>query len=220
MLLFASPLTGVYLLTLAVLLGLVMGSALNCLAWRMAQGEKWSGGRSRCPQCGHELNALDLVPLFSYLFLRGRCRYCGEKISPRYAPESREALSRLVDAGIPVQSQTVLLRGVNDDVATLSHLFHQLTLLGVRPGYLFQCDLVPGTSHLRVPVEEGVALYHQLRRELSGLSCPVYAVDLPGGGGKLNLLELDPSLSPTQVRRLEDCYQFVKADGSVWRYPR
>ena len=85
MLLFASPLAGVYLLTLAVLLGLVMGSALNCLAWRMAHGEKWSGGRSRCPQCGHELNALDLVPLFSYLFLRGRCRYCGERISPRYA---------------------------------------------------------------------------------------------------------------------------------------
>lgn len=142
------------------------------------------------------------------------------EISAAFAPESREALSRLVDAGIPVQSQTVLLRGVNDDVATLSRLFHQLTLLGVRPGYLFQCDLVPGTSHLRVPVEEGLALYHQLRRELSGLSTPVYAVDLPGGGGKLNLLELDPSLSPTQVRRLEDCYQFVKADGSVWRYPR
>ena len=142
------------------------------------------------------------------------------EISAAFAPESREALSRLVDAGIPVQSQTVLLRGVNDDVATLSRLFHQLTLLGVRPGYLFQCDLVPGTSHLRVPVEEGVALYHQLRRELSGLSCPVYAVDLPGGGGKLNLLELDPSLNPTQVRRLEDCYQFTTPDGSVWRYPR
>lgn len=142
------------------------------------------------------------------------------EISAAFAPESREALSRLVDAGIPVQSQTVLLRGVNDDVATLSHLFHQLTLLGVRPGYLFQCDLVPGTSHLRVPVEEGVALYHQLRRELSGLSCPVYAVDLPGGGGKFNLLELNPSLNPTQVQRLDDCYQFVKADGSVWWYPR
>lgn len=142
------------------------------------------------------------------------------EISRRYAPESREALLRLVDSGIPVQSQTVLLRGVNDEVATLSRLFHQLTLLGVRPGYLFQCDLVPGTSHLRVPVEEGVALYHQLRRELSGLSTPVYAVDLPGGGGKFNLLELNPSLNPIQVQPLEDCYQFVKADGSVWWYPR
>lgn len=142
------------------------------------------------------------------------------EISAAFAPESREALSRLVDAGIPVQSQTVLLRGVNDDVATLSHLFHQLTLLGVRPGYLFQCDLVPGTSHLRLPVEEGLALYHQLRRELSGLSTPVYAVDLPGGGGKFNLLELNPALNPTQVQPLEDRYQFVKADGSVWWYPR
>ncbi len=142
------------------------------------------------------------------------------EVSPVHAPESREALLRLVDAGIPVQSQTVLLRGVNDEVDTLAQLFQDLTNLGVKPGYLFQCDLVPGTSHLRVPVEEGVALYQKLRRELSGLSCPVYAVDLPGGGGKFNLLELDSSLNPTQVRRMEDCYQFIKADGSVWRYPR
>ncbi len=142
------------------------------------------------------------------------------EISAACAPESREALCRLVDAGIPIQSQTVLLRGVNDDVGTLAQLFQDLTNLGVKPGYLFQCDLAPGTSHLRVPLEEGLALYHRLRRELSGLSCPVYAVDLPGGGGKFNLLELDSSLNPTQVRRLEDCYQFIKADGSVWRYPR
>lgn len=142
------------------------------------------------------------------------------EISEEYAPESRQALCRLVDAGIPVQSQTVLLRGVNDNVATLSQLFHQLSVLGVKPGYLFQCDMVAGTSHLRVPVEEGVMLYHQLRQELSGLSCPVYAVDLPGGGGKFNLLELDSTLNPTQVERLEECYQFTKADGSVWKYPR
>ena len=142
------------------------------------------------------------------------------EISPSYAPESRAALERLVVAGIPVQSQTVLLRGVNDDVATLGRLFHELACIGVKPGYLFQCDLVAGTSHLRMPVEEGVALYERLRQELSGLSCPVYAVDLPGGGGKFNLLQLDPSLQPTQVQKLEDCYQFTTAAGSVWRYPR
>lgn len=142
------------------------------------------------------------------------------EISEDYAPESRQALCSLVDAGIPVQSQTVLLRGVNDTVATLSQLFHQLTVLGVKPGYLFQCDMVAGTSHLRLPVEEGIRLYHQLRQELSGLSCPVYGVDLPGGGGKFNLLELDSTLNPTQVERLEECYQFTKADGSVWEYPR
>lgn len=84
MLLFASPFAAVYLLVLCFLLGLIMGSALNCLAYRMAHREKWSGGRSRCPDCGHVLNWTDLVPLFSYLFLKGRCRYCGKKISPRY----------------------------------------------------------------------------------------------------------------------------------------
>lgn len=78
------PAVCAYLLTLAGVLGLVMGSALNCLAYRMARGEKWSGGRSHCADCGHELKAPDLVPLFSYLFLKGKCRYCGKKISPRY----------------------------------------------------------------------------------------------------------------------------------------
>ena len=74
----------VYLTFVTVLLGLVMGSALNCLSWRIAHNEKWSGGRSRCPKCGHVLGVLDLVPLFSWLLLKGKCRYCGEKISARY----------------------------------------------------------------------------------------------------------------------------------------
>ena len=75
----------VYLCALAGLLGLVLGSGLNCLAGRMAAGEKWSGSaRSACPACGHTLGAKDLVPLLSWLALRGRCRYCGAKISPRY----------------------------------------------------------------------------------------------------------------------------------------
>ena len=76
--------TRVYLLCLAAFLGLVMGSSLNCLAWRLAHGEKWSGGRSACPACGHTLGVGDLVPLFSWLALRGRCRYCHAPISVRY----------------------------------------------------------------------------------------------------------------------------------------
>ncbi|MDD6678341.1 MAG: prepilin peptidase [Firmicutes bacterium] len=74
----------IYTVCVCALLGLVMGSALNCLAMRLVSGQKWSGGRSRCPHCRHALSPLDLVPLFSWLFLRGKCRYCGEKISPRY----------------------------------------------------------------------------------------------------------------------------------------
>ncbi len=74
-----------YLTLVFGLLGLVMGSALNCLALRLAAGEKWSGKeRSRCPKCGHVLSAPDLVPLFSWLLLKGKCRHCGAKISPRY----------------------------------------------------------------------------------------------------------------------------------------
>lgn len=92
MLLFATPWVTAYLITLTAVLGLVMGSSLNCLAWRIVHNEKWSGGRSHCAVCGHELKSTDLIPLFSYLALRGRCRYCGEKISPRY-PAAEAALA-------------------------------------------------------------------------------------------------------------------------------
>lgn len=74
----------VYLYVLILTLGAFLGSALNCLAWRMARGIKWSKGRSLCPHCGHSLQALDLIPVFSFLLLKGRCRYCGQRISPRY----------------------------------------------------------------------------------------------------------------------------------------
>jgi len=74
----------IYCCAMAFVLGAVFGSFLNCAAWRIAHGESFLGGHSRCPQCGHALGALDLVPLLSWLFLRGRCRYCGGKISARY----------------------------------------------------------------------------------------------------------------------------------------
>lgn len=73
-------LCGVY----AFIIGAVFGSFLNCAAWRTAHGESFLKGHSRCPKCGHELGALDLVPLLSWVFLKGRCRYCGVKISARY----------------------------------------------------------------------------------------------------------------------------------------
>ena len=74
----------VYFCVVAAALGAVLGSFLNCAAWRIAHGESFLKGRSRCPACGHTLGALDLVPVLSWLFLRGKCRYCGEKVSPRY----------------------------------------------------------------------------------------------------------------------------------------
>ena len=84
----------IYLYVIAGILGLVMGSALNCLSYRIAHNQKWSGGRSACPSCGHTLATKDLIPLFSWLFLKGKCRYCGEKVSPRYP--ITEALLALV----------------------------------------------------------------------------------------------------------------------------
>lgn len=74
----------VYIFAVAAIFGAVFGSFINCMAWRIAHNESVSKGRSHCAVCGHPLGAADLVPVFSYLFLRGRCRYCREKISPRY----------------------------------------------------------------------------------------------------------------------------------------
>ena len=74
----------IFCIVVAALLGAVMGSFLNCAAWRIAHGEKFWKGRSHCPTCGHPLSGADLVPVLSWLFLRGKCRYCGGKVSPRY----------------------------------------------------------------------------------------------------------------------------------------
>jgi len=79
-----SALFAIYFGVLAFVLGAVMGSFLNCAAWRIAHGKSFVKGRSRCPDCGHELGVLDLVPIFSWIFLGGKCRYCKEKISVRY----------------------------------------------------------------------------------------------------------------------------------------
>ena len=83
-LIFQSGLLTAYILGLSFILGTVFGSFFNCMAWRIAHHESIVSGRSHCAVCGHPLSAADLVPVFSYLLLKGRCRYCGEKIHPRY----------------------------------------------------------------------------------------------------------------------------------------
>ncbi len=82
-------------------------------------------------------------------------------------------------------SQTVLLNGVNDDPATLAALMRRFVELGVRPYYLHQLDLAPGTSHFRVGIEEGRAIMQALRGQLSGIAQPTYVLDIPGGYGKV-----------------------------------
>ena len=99
--------------------------------------------------------------------------------------DAREACARLVDHGIPVMNQSVLLRGVNDDAATLESLFRGLVRTRVRPYYLLQADPVRGTSHLRTPLARGIELIGQLQGRLSGIALPKFIVDTPGGKGKV-----------------------------------
>jgi lysine 2,3-aminomutase len=99
-------------------------------------------------------------------------------------PSAREACARLIEAGIVLVSQTVLLRGVNDEVETLAALMRAFVELRIKPYYLHHGDLAPGTSHLRLPLQEGQALVRALLGRLSGLCQPTYVVDIPGGYGK------------------------------------
>ena len=100
-------------------------------------------------------------------------------------PKARAACARLIDAGIPMLSQTVLLRGVNDDAEVLATLMRAFVETRIRPYYLHQLDRAPGTSHFRVPIEEGQAIMRLLRGRVSGLCQPTYIFDIPGGAGKV-----------------------------------
>ncbi len=100
-------------------------------------------------------------------------------------PAARAACARLVDAGVPMVSQSVLLRGVNDDAETLSALMRAFVETRIKPYYLHHGDLAPGTAHLRTTVAEGRALMRAVRGDLSGLAQPTYVLDIPGGAGKV-----------------------------------
>jgi lysine 2,3-aminomutase len=111
--------------------------------------------------------------------------------------EAARALSLLVDGGFPVMSQTVLLRGVNDDERVLAQLFRRLVNLRVRPYYLLHGDVIAGSAHLRTTVEQSVAVYGKLQGVLSGIAVPKLVIDTPGGKGKV------PIGPETVVRRGE-----------------
>jgi lysine 2,3-aminomutase len=96
----------------------------------------------------------------------------------------RAACARLIDAGIPMLSQSVLLRGVNDDAETLGALLRALVECRIKPYYLHHADLAPGTAHLRTTIAEGQALMRALHGRTSGLCQPTYVLDIPGGYGK------------------------------------
>ena len=100
-------------------------------------------------------------------------------------PAVRAACARIVDGGIPMVSQSVLLRGVNDDAATLEALMRAFVECRIKPYYLHHGDLAPGTSHFRTTIEDGQALMRALRGRVSGLAQPTYVLDIPGGYGKV-----------------------------------
>ncbi|MGQ1910900.1 lysine 2,3-aminomutase [Marinifilum sp. RC60d5] len=114
--------------------------------------------------------------------------------------ESKNALARMADAGIPLGNQSVLLRGVNDCVHIMKKLVHNLVMNRVRPYYIYQCDLSMGLEHFRTPVSKGIEIIENLRGHTSGLAVPTFVVDAPGGGGKTPVMpQYVVSQSPGKV---------------------
>ncbi len=102
--------------------------------------------------------------------------------------ESKAAIDRLADAGIPLGNQSVLLKGVNDSVSIMKKLVQRLAYIRVRPYYIYQCDLSLGIEHFRTPVSKGIEIIEGLRGHTSGYCVPTYVIDAPGGGGKIPVM--------------------------------
>lgn len=127
--------------------------------------------------------------------------------------EVRDGLSRLADAGIPMGNQAVLLKGVNDDVTTMKALLQKLLMCRVKPYYLYQCDLIEGSAHLRVSVRKGIKIMDALRGHTTGYAIPQYVIDAPGGGGKT---PINPEYILSHSR---DRIVIRNFEGKVFEYP-
>jgi lysine 2,3-aminomutase len=128
-------------------------------------------------------------------------------------PEVKEACARLADAGIPLGSQTVLLKGVNDDPEVMKRLMHGVLMARVKPYYLYQCDPITGSSHFRTPVEKGLEIIRSLRGHTTGYAVPTYVIDAPGGGGKI------PLIPDYVVGREGDDLLLTNFENGLYRYP-
>jgi lysine 2,3-aminomutase len=128
-------------------------------------------------------------------------------------PEVTEATARLADAGIPLGSQTVLLKGINDDGAIMKQLMQGLLKRRVKPYYLYQCDPIKGSGHFRTPVSKGLEIIRALRGHTTGYATPMFVIDAPGGGGKI-LMAPD-----SVVGRDGDDLLLRNFEGKVYRYP-
>jgi lysine 2,3-aminomutase len=127
--------------------------------------------------------------------------------------EVRDALGRLADAGIPLGNQSVLLRHVNDSVEIMKAHVQKLLMCRVRPYYIYQCDLISGSAHLRTSVKKGLEIMEQLRGHTTGYAVPTYVIDAPGGGGKV-------PVSPEYVlSRNADRVLIRNYEGKIFEYP-
>ena len=122
------------------------------------------------------------------------------------------ACIRLADSGIPLGSQTVLLKGINDDVDTFKNLTHKLLKVRVKPYYLYQCDPIPGSAHFRTPVSKGLEIIKGLRGFTSGYAIPHFVIDAPGGGGKI------PLLPDYVAERNQEGYLLTNYEGKQFLY--
>jgi lysine 2,3-aminomutase len=128
------------------------------------------------------------------------------------APETRAACARFIDAGMPMLAQSVLLKGVNDDAATMERLLRGLVAARIKPYYLHHADLAHGTGHFRTMIADGQAILRQLRGRVSGLCQPTYVLDIPGGHGKV-------PVGPSYLRDDGDGWTVTDPNGNAHDYP-
>ena len=127
--------------------------------------------------------------------------------------EARDALGRLADAGIPLGNQSVLLRNVNDDATVMRAQVQKLLMCRVKPYYIYQCDLIAGSAHLRASVRKGLEIMEKLRGHTTGYAVPQFVIDAPGGGGKV-------PINPDYVlTRNDDRVVIRNYEGDIFEYP-
>ncbi len=125
----------------------------------------------------------------------------------------KDACERLSFAGVPLGNQSVLLKDVNDDVEVMKALLHRLVRMRVRPYYIYQCDLITGSAHLRANVCKGIEIMKQLRGHTTGYAVPQFVIDAPGGGGKV-------PINPQYITKIDDeAIHFKNFEGKLYRYP-
>ncbi len=150
---------------------------------------------------------LRIFKKYSPLWISIHCNHPQE-----LTPAVREACGALADIGIPLGSQTVLLKGINDDPATMKALMHALLKIRVRPYYIYQCDPVVGTRHFRSTIQGGLKIMEQLQGFTSGYAVPKFVLDVPGGGGKI-------PLNPNYIVRSENGrYVLRNYAGELFEY--